>query len=143
LDPRPARVRQGAARAGGAWRPRRRRHLDLERSHARPRGTPQQRRRRDRLGGVVGSRIGRSPIAVPKGVETAVSDGSMIKVKRRKGTLEVVIDPRLEVKVENGELTVARPSDHRNDRAQHGLARSLIANAVEGVTNGFEKKLEI
>jgi large subunit ribosomal protein L6 len=89
------------------------------------------------------SRIGRSPITLPKGVEATVADGGVIKVKGPKGTLEVVIDPRLEVKVENGEVTVARPSDHRNDRAQHGLARSLIANAVEGVTNGFEKKLEI
>lgn len=89
------------------------------------------------------SRIGRSPIPLPKGVETTVAEDGLVKVKGPKGSLEVVIDTRLEVRVENGELTVARPSDNRNDRAQHGLARSLIANAVEGVTNGFEKKLEI
>lgn len=88
------------------------------------------------------SRIGRSPIPLPKGVKAAV-DGNVVKVEGPKGKLEVTIDARLDVREEDGTLTVSRPSDHRNDRAQHGLARSLIANAVEGVTSGFEKKLEI
>lgn len=88
------------------------------------------------------SRIGRSPIALPKGVEVKVAEGH-VTVKGPKGALEVTISPRLSVSVENGELVVARPTDHRNDRAQHGLARSLIANAVTGVSEGFVKNLEI
>lgn len=88
------------------------------------------------------SRIGRSPVQLPKGVELTVRQGH-VTVKGPKGTLEVVISPRLTVTVENGEAVVARPSDHRSDRAQHGLARSLIANAVTGVSEGFSKNLEI
>jgi large subunit ribosomal protein L6 len=88
------------------------------------------------------SRIGRSPIALPKGVELTVSEGH-VTVKGPKGTLEVVISPRMTITVENGEAVVARPTDHRNDRAQHGLARSLVANAVTGVSEGFSKNLEI
>ncbi|MDF1521598.1 MAG: 50S ribosomal protein L6 [Trueperaceae bacterium] len=88
------------------------------------------------------SRIGRSPVKLPKGVDLTVREGH-VTVKGPKGTLEVVISSRLTVTVENGEAVVARPSDHRNDRAQHGLARSLIANAVTGVSEGFSKNLEI
>ena len=88
------------------------------------------------------SRIGRSPIALPKGVELTVSEGH-VTVKGPKGSLEVVISSRMTVTVENGEAVVARPTDHRSDRAQHGLARSLIANAVTGVSEGFSKNLEI
>jgi large subunit ribosomal protein L6 len=88
------------------------------------------------------SRIGRSPIPLPKGVELHVREG-FVTVKGPKGTLEVVLSPRMTVTVENGEAVVARPTDHRNDRAQHGLARSLLANAVTGVSQGFSKNLEI
>jgi large subunit ribosomal protein L6 len=88
------------------------------------------------------SRIGRSPIPLAKGVELTVSEGH-VTVKGPKGTLEVVVNPRMTVTVEDGEAVVARPTDHRTDRAQHGLARSLIANAVTGVTEGFSKNLEI
>lgn len=88
------------------------------------------------------SRIGRSPIPLPKGVELTVSEGH-VTVKGPKGSLEVVFSPRMTVTVENGEALVARPSDNRSDRAQHGLARSLVANAVTGVTEGFSKNLEI
>lgn len=88
------------------------------------------------------SRIGRSPIPLPKGVQLEVSQGQ-VSVKGPKGTLEVAISPRLTVAVENGEVLVQRPSDARSDRAQHGLARSLIANAVTGVSQGFSKNLEI
>lgn len=88
------------------------------------------------------SRIGRAPIALPKGVEVKVAEG-LVTVKGPKGTLEVVVSTRMTVSVENGEVVVARPTDHRNDRAQHGLARSLIANAVTGVSQGFTKNLEI
>jgi len=88
------------------------------------------------------SRIGRSPIPLPKGVELDVRLGH-VTVKGPKGTLEVDISPRLTVAVENGEVLVQRPGDARSDRAQHGLARSLIANAVTGVNEGFSKNLEI
>ena len=88
------------------------------------------------------SRIGRNPIPLPAGVELAVRQGH-VSVRGPKGALEVDISPRLEVAVEGGEAVVRRPSDARSDRAQHGLARSLIANAVTGVTQGFSKKLEI
>ena len=88
------------------------------------------------------SRIGRSPITLPKGVELNVREG-FVTVKGPKGSLDVVISPRMTVTVENGEAVVARPTDHRSDRAQHGLARSLVANAVIGVSEGFSKNLEI
>jgi len=88
------------------------------------------------------SRIGRSPIPLPPRVELDVRQGH-VTVKGPKGTLEVDISPRLTVTVENGEVLVQRPGDARSDRAQHGLARSLIANAVVGVHEGFSKNLEI
>jgi large subunit ribosomal protein L6 len=88
------------------------------------------------------SRVGRAPITLPKGVEVQVVEGN-VKVKGPKGSLSVDISPRITVKVEDGVVTMERPTDHRNDRAQHGLARSLVANAVTGVSSGFQKQLEI
>jgi large subunit ribosomal protein L6 len=88
------------------------------------------------------SRIGSAPVEVPAGVEVRVAAG-LVSVKGPKGQLEVPVSERLTVKQEDGKVLVERPSDHRNDRAQHGLARSLIANAVTGVTQGFERSLEI
>jgi large subunit ribosomal protein L6 len=88
------------------------------------------------------SRIGRNPIPVPKGVDVAVSD-SLVSVKGPKGSLQVSVSPRVSVAVEGGQVTVSRESDARTDRAQHGLARSLIANAITGVSEGFSKQLEI
>ena len=88
------------------------------------------------------SRIGRAPIPLPKGVDVQVAEGH-VSVKGPKGHLDVVVSPRISVSVKGGEVHVARPSDHRNDRAQHGLVRSLIANAVTGVSEGFTKHLEI
>ncbi|MEJ2287986.1 MAG: 50S ribosomal protein L6 [Deinococcales bacterium] len=88
------------------------------------------------------SRVGRAPITLPKGVELQVVEGN-VKVKGPKGDLSVDISPRITVKVEEGVVTMERPTDHRNDRAQHGLARSLVANAVAGVSTGFQKHLEI
>lgn len=90
------------------------------------------------------SRIGRSPIDVPSGVEVKIAaGGNSVQVKGPKGELEVPISPRITIKDEDGTLVFDRPSDHREDRAQHGLARSLVANAVHGVTEGFSKQLEI
>jgi large subunit ribosomal protein L6 len=88
------------------------------------------------------SRIGSAPVEVPAGVEVRVAAG-LVSVKGPKGQLEVPVSERLTVKQEDAKVLVERPSDHRNDRAQHGLARSLIANAVTGVTQGFERSLEI
>jgi large subunit ribosomal protein L6 len=88
------------------------------------------------------SRIGRKPIPVPKGVEVKI-DGIHVVVKGPKGSLERDIHPDLSVKVEDETLLVERPSDARDHRALHGLTRSLIANMVTGVTDGFTKSLEI
>ena len=88
------------------------------------------------------SRVGRSPIPLPAGVDLTIRPGH-VTVKGPKGTLEVVLNTRLEVAVEDGQVLVRRPSDRRDDRAQHGLARSLIANAITGVTTGYVKDLEI
>ena len=88
------------------------------------------------------SRIGRAPIPIPKGVEVTIKSGEVV-VKGAMGRLVVPVSERLEVAEEDGEILVSRPSDHRNDRARHGLARSLINNAVVGVTEGFRKNLEI
>lgn len=88
------------------------------------------------------SRIGRTPVAIPKGVDVKVEKGQL-RVKGPKGELAVPVNERLNVEIQDGELMVSRPTDHRNDRAQHGLARSLINNAVIGVTEGYTRRLEI
>ena len=88
------------------------------------------------------SRIGRAPVTVPNGVNISVNEG-LINVKGPKGELQVPVSKRLNIELEDGELTVSRPTDQRDDRAQHGLARSLIQNAVTGVTDGYTKNLEI
>lgn len=88
------------------------------------------------------SRIGRAPIALPKGVETTVGKTS-VSVKGPKGQLTVPLNPRLSIKQEDGKLLVERPSDAPRDRAQHGLTRSLLSNAIQGVTEGFSRNLQI
>ena len=88
------------------------------------------------------SRIGKKPIAVPSGVEVKI-DGSHITVKGPKGTLSETIHPNIKVNIDGAVLTVERPDDEKQNRSLHGLSRSLIANMVEGVTNGFSKTLEI
>ena len=88
------------------------------------------------------SRIGRAPIAVPAGVEVTVN-GSHIVVKGPKGTLEREIAPSISVALENGVMNVTRATDSKQDRSLHGLTRTLIANMVIGVTEGFSKKLQI
>ena len=89
------------------------------------------------------SRIGRKPIEVPSGVTIEVSPGGNVKVNGPLGTLEQRVPTRMGISQEDGVLTVTRPTDRGDDRALHGLTRSLIANMVEGVTKGFEKHLEI
>lgn len=88
------------------------------------------------------SRIGRAPIDLPEGVEVTVEPGG-VRVEGPKGTLQIAVSPRLTVEERDGQLIVKRPGDQRSDRAQQGLARSLIANAVTGVTEGFMRNLEI
>ena len=88
------------------------------------------------------SRIGKKPIAIPEGVEVKV-DGNSVTVKGPKGTLTQEFNPNMEIKVEGNEVTVARPNDEKENRALHGLTRSLLANMVEGVSNGFKKVLDV
>ncbi len=88
------------------------------------------------------SRIGRLPIPVPAGVEVKI-DGNVVEVKGPKGTLTHTIPAPITVALEDGNIVVSRPDDERTSRSLHGLSRTLIANNIEGVTNGFTKGLEI
>ena len=88
------------------------------------------------------SRIGRKHIAIPAGVEVKL-DGTLVTVKGPKGTLQQNVHPSMTVKVEGAEVIVERPDDAKENRSLHGLTRTLIANMVEGVTNGYAKTLEI
>src|SRR5438477_10198912 len=88
------------------------------------------------------SRIGKKPIEVPAGVLVSVDPGR-VTVSGPRGELRQVVPTRMKITEEDGTLTVERPTDRGEDRALHGLTRTLIANMVEGVTNGFEKRLEI
>ena len=88
------------------------------------------------------SRIGRKPIEVPAAVAVALSPGR-VQVNGPLGELSQDLSPRMKVEQEDGTIVVTRPTDRGDDRALHGLTRSLIANMVEGVTKGFEKRLEI
>jgi large subunit ribosomal protein L6 len=89
------------------------------------------------------SRIGRRPIEIPAGVTVDVSPGGAVTVQGPLGTLEQRVPARMQISQDEGVLTVARPTDRGEDRALHGLTRTLVANMVEGVTKGFEKHLEI
>jgi len=88
------------------------------------------------------SRVGRMPIEIPKGIEIE-QKGQTIIVKNDKGSLEEKIHPEMLVKIENGVVQVERPSESKFHKSLHGLTRTLINNMVEGLTKGFEKKLEI
>ena len=88
------------------------------------------------------SRIGKQPIPVPDGVEITIQP-ELVKVKGPKGELEERVSRDIGVEQQDGEVLVTRPTDRGEHRALHGLTRSLIANMVEGVTNGYEKRLEI
>lgn len=88
------------------------------------------------------SRIGRKPVTIPTGVEVEIKD-SFITVKGPKGTLTQSIHPKMKVSMDDGVINVVRPNDQKENRALHGLTRSLIFNMVEGVTKGFKKDLEV
>ena len=89
------------------------------------------------------SRIGRAPITVPAGVEVTVGENNHVTVKGPKGVTERALAPQMIVEVKEGVVTVSRPNDEKQNRALHGLTRTLLANMVEGVSNGFAKNLEI
>jgi len=89
------------------------------------------------------SRIGKQPIAIPSGVEVTVGDGNVVTVKGPRGTLTQTMHADMRIVSESGEVRVERPDDEGFHRSLHGLTRSLVANMVAGVTNGFEKQLQI
>lgn len=88
------------------------------------------------------SRIGRKPITVPAGVDVTI-DGSAVTVKGPKGTLSGTFNSNMSIELDAGVITVSRPNDEKENRALHGLTRTLISNMVEGVSTGFKKELEI
>ncbi len=88
------------------------------------------------------SRIGRAPIAVPAGVDVKI-DGQTVTVKGPKGTLTRTVNDTITVTLDNGVISVTRPNDEKENRSLHGLNRTLIANMVKGVSDGFTKELEI
>jgi len=88
------------------------------------------------------SRIGRKPIAVPAGVDVKV-DGTLVTVKGKNGTLTQRISPEMKIEMDGGVVNVSRPSEAKEHRSLHGLTRTLIANMVTGVSEGFKKELEV
>lgn len=88
------------------------------------------------------SRIGMAPIEIPDGVDLSV-DGTLVKVKGPKGELSTEVSRAMSLEREDGTLTVVRPNDHRRNRSLHGLTRTLINNMIVGVTDGFERRLEV
>ena len=89
------------------------------------------------------SRIGRAPIAIPAGVEIKVEDNNVVTVKGPKGTLTKQFNANMAIAMDNGVLTVSRPNDAKENRALHGLTRTLINNMVVGVTEGYKKELDV
>lgn len=89
------------------------------------------------------SRVGNAPIELPAGVEVKIADNNVVSVKGPKGELHEKIDPDMKVSLEDGIITVSRPTDAKHHRAKHGLYRALINNMVEGCTKGFQTKQEL
>jgi large subunit ribosomal protein L6 len=89
------------------------------------------------------SRIGKQPVVVPNGVTISVDKNNIVTVKGPKGELKQAIDSDITVEVKDGKVDLTRPTDQIRHRAMHGLYRSLVANLVEGVTNGYKKDLEL
>ena len=89
------------------------------------------------------SRIGRAPITVPAGVEVSIADNNVVTVKGAKGTLTQQFNANMAIAMENGVVTVSRPNDLKENRALHGLTRTLINNMIVGVTEGFKKELDV
>src|SRR5690606_10486129 len=89
------------------------------------------------------SRIGKAPIAIPSGVSVTVSDQNLVTVKGPKGELSQQVDRAMIIEQENGELLVKRPTEQKNHKSLHGLYRSLLANMVQGVTEGYKTTQEL
>ena len=89
------------------------------------------------------SRIGRLPVAIPAGVTVDIAEGNKVTVKGPKGTLERVLPEEMEIKLEDGHVVVTRPNDLKKMKSLHGLTRTLIHNMVVGVSQGYEKVLEV
>ena len=89
------------------------------------------------------SRLGRMPIAVPAGVTVDIAENNKVSVKGPKGTLERVLPAEMDIKLEDGHIVVTRPNDLKKMKSLHGLTRSLLANMVHGVTEGYQKVLEV
>ena len=89
------------------------------------------------------SRIGKMPIAIPAGVTVEIAENNKVTVKGPKGTLERVLPSEMDIKMEGSEIVVSRPNDLKKMKSLHGLTRTLINNMVIGVTDGYEKKLEV
>jgi large subunit ribosomal protein L6 len=89
------------------------------------------------------SRIGKLPVEIPKGVTIDLKPGNIVVVKGPKGELEQKVNPNITIKIEDNQLLVTRPNDSKPNKSMHGLYRSLIANMVEGVSNGFTIKQEL
>ena len=89
------------------------------------------------------SRIGRAPITVPAGVEITLGDNNVVTVKGPKGTLTKQFNANMVIAMDNGVLTVSRPNDSKENRALHGLTRTLVNNMVVGVTEGYKKELDV
>ena len=89
------------------------------------------------------SRIGKLPVVIPAGVTVEMKDNNVLSVKGPKGTLEKQFALEIGIEQKDGEIVVTRPNDNKKEKSLHGLTRALIHNMVDGVTNGFEKKLEI
>lgn len=89
------------------------------------------------------SRIGKLPVAVPAGVEVKIGDENLLTVKGPKGTLERKLSADMHIAMEDGQIVVTRPNDLKRNKALHGLTRTLIFNMIVGVTEGYEKTLEV
>ena len=89
------------------------------------------------------SRIGRQPVVIPAGVTVEVAEGNKVTVKGAKGTLERVLPAEMTIKVEDGHVVVTRPNDLKKMKSLHGLTRTLIHNMVVGVSEGYQKTLEV
>jgi large subunit ribosomal protein L6 len=89
------------------------------------------------------SRIGKMPIKLPAKVEVSVASDNTVTVKGPKGTLSRTVDPDIKVSIENGEVLVTRPTEQKRHRAMHGLYRALLSNMVTGVSQGFEKEMQV